>query len=468
MGRDGYRRSRRKTSVGSLNNVFVAYLHPDEIPHSFAKSLVDLRLHDAVGSNHIANWGNVRSSGYGIPEARNEIAAHTLSNEQFEWLLFVDGDMGFNPDALDKLMEAADPETRRVVGGLCFAYKDQGWDQLNGIRHQPLPTIYDFADGDYRGRTHYPVNAVIPSAATGMAMCLIHRSVLQEIADEHGPSWFDRIPKPKTKVGDGPLGEDISFFVRCAGIGVFPLIHTGVKTSHYKRIYVQEADFWTSFHAPPATVPVDVIIPTVKERVGNLTRLLQSLKATTGLATPIVVVDDQEHADAVADIDPDATTLILGGRFPTKLNYGYAHSTADWVQFVGDDVTFYPDWLNHQQHVARLYDAKVVGSNDLANARVLAGEHATHWMVARDYIEESGASWDGPGSFAHEGYKHWFVDDEIVAKAKQAGVFQMALGAVIEHHHPIVGAPSDEVYERNDKHAERDHIHFKNRVKKYT
>ena len=154
-------------------------------------------------------------------------------------------------------------------------------------------------------------------------------------------------------------------------------------------------------------------------------------------------------------------------RFPTKLNYGYAHSTADWIQFVGDDVTFHPGWLDHQQWIADSYKAKVVGSADLANPRVMAGEHATHWMVARDYIEESGASWDGPGTFAHEGYKHWFVDDEIVLKAKLEGVFQSALGAVIEHHHPIVGAPSDRVYKKNDQHAERDKIRFRKRVKEH-
>lgn len=450
-----------------MNNVFVAYLHPDEIPHSFAKSLVNLRLYDVQGSQHIANWANIRSSGYGIPEARNELAAYVLQNDEFEWFLSIDGDMGFEPDALDKLMSVADPESRPIVGGLCFAYKDQGWDQFNGIRNQPLPTIYDFTDGDYRGRTHYPVNEVVPSAATGMAMTLIHRSVFERIQEEHGPNWFDRIPKPKEKVSDGPLGEDISFFVRCAGVGVFPSIHTGVRTSHFKRIYVQEADFWESFHAPPATEPVDVIIPTVRDRVGNLPRLLTSLRATTGLARPLLVLDDEDHYKALDELtDVDFDWVEKPGRFPEKLNFGYKHTTAPWVQFVGDDVTFHPGWLDHQQHVARLYKAQVVGSNDLANPRVLAGEHATHWMVSRDYIEDSGASWDGPGTLAHEGYRHWFVDDEIVAKAKSEGVFQVALGARIEHHHPIVtGAEPDEVYKKNDKHAERDRIKFKKRLK---
>lgn len=448
-------------------SVFVGYLHPDEIPHSFAKSIVDLRLYDAQGPQHIANWGNVRSSGYGIPEARNEIVSHVLS-QGFDWLLFVDGDMGFQPDSLDRLLEAADPEKRPVVGGLCFAYQDQGWDGYNGIRNIPRPTIYDFVDGEYRGRTHYPVNQLIPSAATGMAMCLIHRTVLEKIRKEHGPTWFDRIPKPKKKVGDGPFGEDISFFIRCAGVDVFPWIHTGVRTTHFKRIYVQEPDFWESFHAPPATERVDVLVPTVKPRAANLKPLYDSLVASTGLARFIPVVDDNEHRGILENNGVDCThAVVQPGRFPVKLNAGYQHTTAPWVQFVGDDCRFHVGWLDHSQHVADLYKAKVVGSNDLANLRVMRGEHATHWMIARDYIETSGASWDGPGVLAHEGYKHWFVDDEIVLKAQTEGVFQMALGAVIEHQHPIAGYPTDKVYKKNDQHKERDAIRFRKRVKEH-
>ena len=98
----------------------------------------------------------------------------------------------------------------------------------------------------------------------------------------------------------------------------------------------------------------------------------------------------------------------------------------------------------------------------------MAGDHATHWMVSRDYIDTEGASWDGPGVFAHEGYRHWFVDDEIVTAAKMRGVFQVALGAIVEHFHPMVGkAEMDEVYEKNDRYSSQDRDLFKNRVRKY-
>jgi hypothetical protein len=98
----------------------------------------------------------------------------------------------------------------------------------------------------------------------------------------------------------------------------------------------------------------------------------------------------------------------------------------------------------------------------------MAGDHATHWMISRDYIDTVGASWDGPGVVAHEGYRHWFTDDEIVVAAKQRGVFQMALGSVVEHLHPMTGKSEiDEVYTRSDSFADEDRKTFERRVREF-
>jgi len=390
-----------------------------------------------------------------------------MREPRFEWLVFIDGDMGFEPDVVDRLLEVADPEERPIVGGLCFAYQDQGFDQYNGVRGQPRPTIYDWDGNDYHGRMHYPVNQLVRTAATGTAMLIIHRTVLERVHEKYGWAWFDRIPRKKTSVGGGPFGEDISFFIRVNALSIPTYVHTGIRTSHHKEIFVQEEDFWLSFLAPPATTPVDVIVPTVKARTANVVALNTSLKASTGLARLVLVLDDEEHREELERLGVDTgDSIIQPGLFPVKVNAGFKATTAPWVQMVGDDCIFHPGWLDHQQHVAGLYGAKVVGSNDLANSRVMRGEHATHWMIDRDYILEEGASWDGPGILCHEGYHHWYTDDEIVAVAKQRDVFQSALGAVIEHLHPITGlVESDEVYEQNDSFADQDLRTFKRRVR---
>jgi hypothetical protein len=72
-------------------------------------------------------------------------------------------------------------------------------------------------------------------------------------------------------------------------------------------------------------------------------------------------------------------------------------------------------------------------------------------------VDEVGASWDGPGVMCHEGYRHWYVDNELVSAASLRGAFQMALGSVVEHMHPLWGkGEDDEVYALGKSFAEAD------------
>jgi hypothetical protein len=164
--------------------------------------------------------------------------------------------------------------------------------------------------------------------------------------------------------------------------------------------------------------------------------------------------------------------IVHPGTFAEKVNHAYSGldfkaDAAPWVMLVGDDVVFRPGWLDQAQHVANKTGGNVIGTNDLGNARVMAGEHATHMMIRRSYIDEQGASWDGPGVVCHEGYSHWFVDDEMVCAAKQRGTFFPALGSIVEHMHPYWGKSEvDEVYKKGQENAARDKDTFNKRYKK--
>lgn len=451
-----------------IGGVFLGYLHPDQITASFVECLEDLKHHDARGSRMLREWGKVRAGSMGIPEARNTIVAQFL-NTECEWLFFVDSDMGFAPDILDRLLSRADADERPVVGGLAFAYREFSTDGMGGFKRQPMPTILDWVperpDGTpgFVGRRHYPTNELVKAGATGAAVLLIHRSVLERMQGEFGPVWFDRLPDTNGTL----MGEDISFCARLGALEVPLYVDTGARTTHYKAIWVSEADFWQSYDPPPAREPVDVIVPTVKPRAHLIDDLAVSLRASTGLARLWFVVDDEEHAALCPDW---AETIIEPGSFPHKINHAYKHipKEAPWIMVVGDDCRFQPKWLDHAQKVAQLYGAKVIGTNDLTNHRVVAGDHATHWMIARDYIDEQGASWDGPGVVAHEGYHHNFVDDEIVNVAKYRGVFQSALGSIVKHYHPIAGRrEADVIDEQNASTWKADQKLFLERMRKH-
>jgi hypothetical protein len=459
----------------SPGGVFLGYLHPNEITASFHLSLMDLVLLDQKNPKELGrlvNWAGVRAVGSELPEARNTVVRAMLESDA-EWLFFVDSDMGFDMWTLESMLSVCTENGVRLLGGLCFTYKEAGYDGMWGLRSFPLPTIYEYGLDpntgveDFRSRAHYPVNSLMRVAATGGALLLIHRSVLEQVRDKYGEVWFNRLPRPDATL----YGEDISFFVRTGSLEIEAYVHTGIGTNHKKSIWVSELDFWESFNAPPATETVDVIVPTVKARSGNIPELAASLKASTGLARLVLVLDDEDHRDELHEMGVTGFAWIYQpGSFARKINTAYRESAElnprPWFQVVGDDCRFHPGWLDHSQMVAKFYGGKVIGSNDLANPRVMRGEHATHWMIARDYIDEQGASWDGPGVVAHEGYRHWFVDDEIVTVARQRGVFQSALAARIEHLHPITGkVASDEVYEKNDKYAAQDRDLFEKRVK---
>lgn len=456
--------------------VAIAYVHDDDgRVTSFEESLLALVTYENSRGgrlNHDMGRMPIRYGTDGLPAARNTVAA-ALVQSDVDWLLWVDTDMGFAPDALERLLAVADPAERPVVGGLCFIQRQYAHDGMNGYRTRPTPSIFDWREDPETGSPRflsvpmYPVNAVIQVAATGAAFILIHRSVLEKIAEAHGPTWYDR-----THGGMGELlGEDISFCVRAATVGAPIHVHTGVRTSHYKNRWLAEADHWRGYVPPPAAERVAVIVP-VLGRPEHAEPFMRSLRASTGLATAYAVVerDDLEAAEAWrtagAELLWGDDEFIDGAghaahTFAEKCNLAYRQTLEPWLLLVGSDVKFHPGWLDHALHVADTLGGSVIGTNDLGNPRVMAGDHAVHPLVRRSYVDEVGASWDGPKVVAHEGYRHWFVDDELVTAAKQRGVWQMALGSVVEHLHPIFGkGEQDDVYELGQGFAERDKALF--------
>lgn len=453
-----------------------ACVYPNEVPVSFLHSWTNLLTFD------LAHWGvlvdgpgliSVRYGTDGISAARNTVVEQFLASEG-DWLLWVDSDMGFAPDAVYKLLAVADPAERPIMGGLCFASREYASDGMGGYRTAPSPTVFQLADvGETRrpvGGQLYPVNSVVRCAATGSAFVLIHRSVFEKL----GRGWYDRIAH-----ADGLMGEDVSFCVRAGEAGFPTHVFTGARTSHFKPQWVSEMDYWSAMVPPPATDEVAVLVP-VLGRPQNAAPFMRSLRASTGLAKVYAIAEPDEHGTAMAWRAAGAEVMYgddeqvagenppppIAHTFAQKVNLGCRQTGREpWLFLTGDDVRFRPGWLDHAQHVARTWGASVVGTNDLGNPRVTAGEHATHLLVSREYVDRQGASWDGPGVVAHEGYRHWFVDDEIVTVAKQRGVWQMALGSIVEHMHPLFGkGVDDDVYALGQSHADADRALFEARL----
>jgi hypothetical protein len=403
--------------VDGSQAVTIAYVHQNTDAHSWHRSLVELLGWDLAHAGHVleGGWLAMRYGADGLVAARNKAIGEFLAEKSSPWLLWLDTDMGFAPDTLDRLLAAADPESRPIVGALCFAQRERIPDGMGGWRCTANPTIFDWTEADgaqgFLARSTYPVGALVRCAGTGSACILVHRSVFERIAEAHGPVWYDRVPNPKA---GHLISEDLSFCLRAGALGIPVHVHAGVRTSHFKEFWLTEQDYWERAVAPPATEEVAVLVP-VLHRPEHAVPFMASLRASTGLARAYAVCDP-EDSEALAAWDAAGATVLADpairdrpGTFAEKVNFGYAKTGEPWLFLVGSDVRFHPAWLDHAAAIAgdRYH---VVGTNDLGNPRVTSGEHATHLLVRRSYVDEVGASWDGPGVVCHEGYAHWFCN----------------------------------------------------------
>lgn len=462
--------------------VVIGYCSPGEVRAEWHESVLSLVAADS--GRRIAGWVGVVSSA-NIAGARNKIVEQFLGSPH-EWLLMVDTDMVFEPEAFERLLSAADPQRAPILGGLCFGHEDG----------RLFPTLYDLGgtpeDPQVLRYGAYPLETVFQVFATGAAFLLVHRSALERIRDFRQDGrpfsrvfpWFQETTFRDVNGNDlMPMSEDVTFCWR-AGVSGLPVhVHTGARVGHVKTSVLTEQTYLNQIasvdfeRVPPARDPVAVIVP-VMHRPQNAAPFMASLKASdpTSLARVYAVADEGDTETIAAWRRAGAELIELpsdvlrgdAGTFAEKANWGY-EVTGDldaepWLLLVGDDVRFEPGWLDHAQQAARA-GAHVIGTNDLHNPRVTAGEHATHLMIRRSYVDAVGASWDGPKVVCHEGYGHWWVDEEIVTAAKQRGAWAFAADARIEHLHPLWGlAEDDEVYQLGWSRAEADEALFKARL----
>ena len=241
--------------------VAVAYVHGTEVAHSWHQSMQALVAHDIANHQRViaGGWFATKYGTGGIVQARNDTAAAFLEQCDSDWLFWVDTDMGFAANSVDRLVEAADPTDRPIMGGLCFAMREVGIDQAGGYLVQPAPTIFDwtkYPNGQqgFTTRTEYEKDTVTLCAGTGSAFLIIHRSVLEQVKAEYGPSWYSPVFNSSLNM---TISEDLSFCTRAGALGIPVHIHTGVRTTHLKQVWLDERlyDRLDKLGVEPSAIP---------------------------------------------------------------------------------------------------------------------------------------------------------------------------------------------------------------------
>lgn len=191
--------------------------------------------------------------------------------------------------------------------------------------------------------------------------------------------------------------------------------------------------------------PVVILVPVLR-RPHRVRPLLDSVERATPQPHRVVFIPDPDDVTEIVELEAQqAEFMSVAGNYSVKINAGI-RATDEPLIFIGaDDLDFKPGWL---EAAAALLDDRiaVVGTQDLCNPRVIAGQHATHFLVARWYVEECGTI-DEPGKLLHEGYPHEYTDDELIGTARKRGAWAFAADSVVEHLHPLAGkAPNEGLY----------------------
>ena len=189
----------------------------DYLEANFVECLLDLKK---VGETDVVL---LKSSL--VYDARNQAAAKAIS-EKYDYVLWIDSDMTFEPDMMEKMF--ASIGTHNMLTALCFArrppfkpciYKHISVEQT-GIASLPKTEVwYD-----------YPRDQIVEIEACGFACVLQKVDMLDAMVSTYGVPFFPI----------AGLGEDLSFCFRAKQLDIKMYADTSIKIGHIMRMSVDE------------------------------------------------------------------------------------------------------------------------------------------------------------------------------------------------------------------------------------
>ena len=204
------------------------------------KTLIAIPCMDTIEADFVESLLNLRPVGEVeikllkaslVYDARNQIVQYAISKGGYDFILWLDSDMTFEPDLMEKLMADiegdGDGEKKMAVSGLCF-----------GRRPPFKPCIYKKLDVQTNGQMvmpvcenwfDYPRDSVFEIEACGFA-CLLMRMDMLEAMGIYGVPFFPV----------GGLGEDLTFCWRAKKLDMKFHCDSRLKIGHIMRVHVDE------------------------------------------------------------------------------------------------------------------------------------------------------------------------------------------------------------------------------------
>ena len=203
--------------------------------------------------------------------SRNE----AVQRMQGDWLVFIDDDMVWQPDAVKNLVTAALEEDLDILGGLCFR-RSAPFQPTLYMREGPTSGAYNFLE-------QWDTD-IIEVDATGMAFIYIAKRAFEKIAGSEMPPLEvrERMGPPNFFRWEGQLGEDLRFCqdAKTAGLRIF--VDTRIEVGHVSEIIVGHREFLTELsyrsndlYEARRKVNDEMGFPTISPEQARMLRLLK-------------------------------------------------------------------------------------------------------------------------------------------------------------------------------------------------
>jgi len=241
-------RGKRQDKKKEPGLVVAGFISPGQVYAGFTVSLAT----NAVNEPRLKGFSSGGSAR--INRARNEIIRNFIgANDAYEWFWMVDADMILPPDALTVLLNTAETQGRKLVGGLGYIYKPEAKVRyLASIMHKVDPGDDIKFVGEEMEQyiiNEPPRRRFIEATSTGFFCMLMHRSVLeamQEMYAHYNNPWIDEMEQGSE---NSPKGPDVEFYERAkAATGETPLIDTSVQCGHIKQFTITHEQALQYYH----------------------------------------------------------------------------------------------------------------------------------------------------------------------------------------------------------------------------
>ncbi len=185
----------------------------DMATDNYIKSLADMIIHTQAAGHEVA-YMNEHG---GLFDARDRICKRTMK-EHFDYMLQLDSDMTFPPDALCRLIERDVDVITGVYVGKCEAHKPVLFTELHKDDENCGPY------GLKTGLNELMQQDLFTVAGCGAGFLLVKEHIIR-IMYIHMHEWF------RPYAG---LGEDVSFCQRCTELGVKIWADKSIPMGHTK------------------------------------------------------------------------------------------------------------------------------------------------------------------------------------------------------------------------------------------